>query len=738
MAEEFYAHTPPKGGGDWHKLIPHSTGVAEQARAFAGDTIIRDLAYWAGLLHDLGKFRKKFQDYLYACHTGQKAQKSPHAIWGATLYYWLFWKQQQHPERWKDLALIIAGHHAGLSDPSALATQMETLVNDEPETLRKLASHLTALPKHPYALPDLSEEIVGKTAREMAIRLAFSAVVDADYLNTEVHFSQRKSVARQGWPKIQELWKQVDAYEDAEQARQLAKGAPSPINQVRREIYDLSTQAALGAQGVYRLTAPTGGGKTRAGLAFALRHCFRWNLQRVIIAIPYTSIIDQNIAVYRDRLGEAAVLEHHSQVVVSDDEEENPERVRLQLATENWSAPVIVTTMVQLFDSLFANHPGRVRKLHHLIGSVIVLDEVQTLPPELLIPTLDALHELVARYKVTLVLSTATQPALDEIATFREMGGTEIIPSEAYRQHFDILQRARPIAYQYRPDSLQSDELVAELKQRDQVMVILNRRKDALSVLNAFGDGPSVFHLSSLLCIAHRRKILDKIKQRLREGQPVHLICTQVVEAGVDISFPSVWRAIGPFDRIIQAAGRCNRNGEFPLGEVTIFELAGGDFPKGFYRNATNITRDLLMEQGAECLTDPQQCQGYFATLFRLLRESLDERQIQPMREELRYRDVAAAYHLISRETIPVIVPYGEAMALLDAWRREPSRQAWRKLQPYIVSLFQHEVKRYGRNFLAPVDEESDLHYCIRQEEYDNLIGLGQLFNDPSDPIYVA
>lgn len=738
MAEEFYAHTPPKGGGDWHKLIPHSTEVADQAYAFCGDTIIADLAYWAGLLHDLGKFRKEFQDYLRACHLGQKPQKSPHAIWGATFYYWLFWTQQQHPERWKDLALIIAGHHAGLSDLGMLSTQMETIVTDGMETLRKLALYVSGLSKKAYPLPDLDEAIAGETAREMAIRLAFSAVVDADYLDTEKHFSLRKSVIRQGWPEIQELWKKVNDYEDAEHKRQLAKGPLSPINEVRREIYELSTQAALGPQGVYRLTAPTGGGKTRAGLAFALRHCDENKLKRVIIAIPYTSIIDQNISVYRERLGEEAVLEHHSQVVVSDEEEEDPDKKRLQLATENWAAPVIVTTTVQLFDSLFANHPSRVRKLHHLIGSVIILDEVQTLPPELLLPTLDALRELVKRYKVTLVLSTATQPALDEIATFREMGGTEIIPVKSYQRHFDVLQRARPITYQYRPDALQPDELAKELKQRHQVMVILNRRKDALSVLKEFGDGESVFHLSSLLCVAHRRKILKTIKKRLKDGEAVHLICTQVVEAGVDISFPSVWRAIGPFDRIIQAAGRCNRNGDFPMGEVTVFELVGGDFPKGFYKNATNVTRDLLVEQGAECLTDPQQCQAYFGTLFKLLRESLDERQIQPMREALRYRDVAAAYHLISGETVPVVVPYGEAVMLLDAWRREPNRQAWRALQPYIVSLFQHEVRRHGGSYLVPIDDNSDLQYCTHPSGYDKLIGLGHLFNDPSDPIYIV
>ena len=419
-------------------------------------------------------------------------------------------------------------------------------------------------------------------------------------------------------------------------------------------------------------------------------------------------------------------------------EEEDPDKKRLQLATENWAAPVVVTTTVQLFESLFANHPSRVRKLHHLIGSVIVLDEVQTLPPELLVPTLDALRELVARYKVTLVLSTATQPALDEIASFREMGGAEIIPEADYRRHFEVLQRSRPITYRYLPDALQSGELVAVLKQQQQVMVILNRRKDALKVLDAFGDGESVFHLSSLLCVAHRREILATIRERLREGKAVHLICTQVVEAGVDISFPAVWRAIGPFDRIIQAAGRCNRNGDFPLGEVTIFELAGGDFPPGFYKNATDITRDLLTERGAECVTDPQQCRAYFSALFKLLRESLDKKQIQPMREALRYRDVAAAYHIIDGDTIPVVVPYGKSMALLESWQREPNRQAWRALQPYIVSLFKHEVRRHGGSYLAPIGDNSDLHYCTHTSGYDKLIGLGHLFNDPSDAIYVV
>lgn len=739
MVEEFYAHTPPKPGGNWHRLDTHLEEVAKQARVFAGNTIIRDLAYWAGLLHDLGKYRMEFQSYLRACYVGQKPPKSPHAIWGAANCFWLFHVLQQHPERWKDLALIIAGHHAGLDEPGRLGIQLTALVNEESATLRALATHLEALPKQNYPFPDLPPILTSETARDLAIRLAFSAVVDADYLDTETHFSGIKSAAREGWPAIQDLWAKAKGLEEKVHKERTVGGASlSPINQVRREIYEFCDRAAAGPQGVYRLTAPTGGGKTRAGLAFALRHCVERGLQRVVVAIPYTSIIDQNIQVYRDLLGTDAVLEHHSQVAVADDEREDPAKLRLQLAMENWAAPVIVTTTVQLFDSLFANHPSRVRKLHHLVDSVIVLDEVQTLPSELLLPTLDVLRELVTHYRVTLVLSTATQPALEEIATFREIGGAEIIPEVDYLRHFDVLQRARPVSYTLRPDAIDATELVDELRRRHQVMVVLNRRKDALGVLQSFGEAPSVFHLSSLLCTAHRRRILETIRGRLKAGEPVHLICTQVVEAGVDISFPAVWRAMGPFDRLIQVAGRCNRNGEFPSGEVVIFELAGGGLPPGSYKQATAITRDLLLEQGAAGLSDPQLCRVYFSRLFSYLRESLDARRVQPLRAELRYRDVAHTYHLIGGDTIPIVVPYGDAMALLDIWRRHPTQRTWRKLQPYVVSLFQHEVTRFGAGHLVAVDKDSDLHYCIRKEEYDDLIGLGRLFNDPSDPIYVV
>lgn len=738
MPNEYYAHTPPKSGGNWHKLDTHSEAVAKQAWAFSGGTIICGLAYWAGLFHDLGKFREEFQAYLHACFAGQKPRKTPHAIWGAAFSYWLFWVQQQHPEQWKDLALIIAGHHAGLDEPGKLGSQLENLVNQEMATLQTLISHIPSLPSLAHPLPDLPSLLESDTARELAIRLAFSAVVDADYLDTEAHFADTNSAARQGWPAMPDLWERAKEIEQQVHEGRIAGGVElSPINQVRREIYQYCDQAAFGPQGVYRLTAPTGGGKTRAGLAFALRHCVEHGLQRVIVAIPYTSIIDQNIQVYRDLLGTDAVLEHHSQVVFADNEQEDSTELRLRLSTENWAAPVVVTTTVQLFDSLFANHPSRVRKLHHLIGSVIVLDEVQTLPPELLIPTLDVLRELVARYRVTLVLSTATQPALEEVATFRELGGTEIIPEADYKRHFDVLQRARPITYTLRPDVIAPDELAGELRRYQQVMVVLNRRKDALKVLRAFGNGPSLFHLSSLVCNAHRRRILEQVRNRLNEGKAVHLICTQVVETGVDISFPTVWRALGPFDRLIQVAGRCNRNGEFAVGDVVFFELVGGGLPKGFYKQATSITRDLLHDRGADCLTDPQQCRVYFSRLFSYLRESLDARRVQPLRAELRYRDVAKTYHLIDGDTIPVVVPYGDAMTLLDHWRRQPSQRAWRQLQPYVVSLFKHEVEHYGARYLMPVGKESDLYYCFRKEEYDDLIGLGQLFDDPSDAVYV-
>ncbi|HEY8341904.1 MAG TPA: CRISPR-associated endonuclease Cas3'', partial [Calditerricola sp.] len=473
----FYAHSPG-GSGQWQKLEEHLINVAEMARTFAASFGAADWAYLVGLLHDLGKCNPAFQEYLRAQHEGQNHPTVPHAIWGAALVYGL--ARRHGLDTWKELALPILGHHAGLEDAGVAATKLHDFWNqhaqDVVQALEKLkAAGLKLPPVRVFAGGDA-------TRRELAIRMVFSALVDADYLDTERHFDPEQAKLRGRGPALEELWRKLEA----DQQRILDES--TTVNRVRKEVYEACLRTASGAPGLYRLTVPTGGGKTRSGLAFALKHALANGLHRVIVAIPYTSIIDQTAQVYREILGDEAVLEHHSALEVPDDKTDSQDEklIRQRLATENWDAPLVVTTTVQLFESLFSNRPSKVRKLHRLSRAVILLDEVQSLPPELLRPTLEVLKLLATPveeggYGSTVVLCTATQPAFEESRWLEPLQGVtinEIVPQ--YPQHFKELKR---VNYTFRSQPLSWSELAGEIEALPQVLVVLNTRKDALALL---------------------------------------------------------------------------------------------------------------------------------------------------------------------------------------------------------------------------------------------------------------
>ncbi|HUU26628.1 MAG TPA: CRISPR-associated helicase Cas3' [archaeon] len=715
-----YVHTPGPSG-QWDTLDYHAKAVSDKARFFAKTFCAGDIAYLLGLWHDLGKINPNFQDYLKATAKELKHEKIPHAIWGAALAYFLLCKKKKLREEWKEIALPIAGHHVGLNSGGRIAQNLEDFINNNSKALNLLIEACKELPSPKFIFPNRQNPF----RRELLIRMLFSTLVDADYIITEQHFNPDLARFRGQWPTLETLCKlfmkrQREFLDEAD-------NNPTLVNLLRREVYENCLEAAENVPGLYRLTVPTGGGKTRSSLAFALRHGIKHGLRKVIVALPYTSIIDQTANVYRDILGKNSVLEHHSQVEIKDDEEQDPTHIITRLASENWDAPIIVTTTVQLFESLFANRTSRVRKLHNLAKSVIILDEVQTIPPELLKPTLDVLQSLVEDYGISLVLSTATQPALYDtpyLAEFRNLEIHEIVPN--YKEHFNQLKR---VNYDLRKGHFSWEDIAKEVRNHEQVMVILNTRKDALALLDALEDISDVFHLSALLCGANRRKILNIVKDKLLRGLPVRLISTQVVEAGVDIDFPVVYRAVGPLDRIVQAAGRCNREGTGKnLGQVVIFEPIKGGTPGGPYKKGIEQARLILQRHTPDDLHNPELYKEYFQRLFSDI--NLDIKNIQEQRESLDYPEVAKRYRLIEQDTVAVVVKYGKSEIILKEWIKKPCRKNWRKLQPYLVNLFIHEAQKFIAEGWLQKISEGLFHW---KGKYDKQRGIAEAVYDPSD-----
>lgn len=711
---EYYAHTP-NSRKEWHDLRAHLLEVARLAGDFAAQFGARDLGCAAGLLHDIGKFNPEFQEYLRACHDKRDpVKKVPHSVYGC-----YFCKE--------DLMFvrpIIAGHHAGIY----AMREMEELLSrhrTKAEEIMKLAGDFISNELRPAKLP--KNILTNWSAQEVVLRFLFSCLVDADSKSTAIHDKTEPAEppARPSITKCAEYFqtKYESKFNDAE---------PTELNRIRREIYEKCREKAKQPSGVFRLTAPTGSGKTYALMAFALEHAKKNGLERVVVALPYTSIIDQNAKVYRDYLPEEALLEHHSGVEIDPTEEDSAEQSRRwREAASTWEHPVVITTTVQLFESLFSNKRSRCRKLHNLTNSVIVLDEAQTLPPHLLEPTVDLLSTLVDHFGVTVVLSTATQPALGPGSSLRVKlkEPAEILDNPA--QYFRDLER---VTYQFDDRETTWKELAEDIRKEPRILVVLNRKRDAVNLWKELKD-LEPYHLSGLLCPAHRKEKLAEIKPKLKNGQKCCVISTQVVEAGVDLDFPVVYRAFGPLDRIVQAAGRCNREGKPQKGLVRVFLPSEGGAPRGEYGHAMDAARIVLRQPGAN-LHDPELYEKFFKAFYRGINP--DRNNIQDRRKQLDYPTVNDSYQFIEKTYTVVIQDYPKEgspvpgiLARVHA-KGHISRDDWQELQQYAVSLRRYNYEKLFQK--QDIIQDSILGIdLLRKGIYDSDLGVGE--PDVMDPM---
>ncbi len=730
---KYMAHTRNEDGKR-HDLVEHLQSVAHQAEQFAIPLHARELAYYLGLWHDLGKFHPDFQQYLLDAEAGKKRRGPDHKAAGVRLAL-------EH--RLDPLMLVLQGHHGGLQDFSNLHRWYEQRKSKTNEALSLAKAELDFAPLESLTFPDFVRRDAPRSA-EFFLRMVFSALVDADFLDTESHFNPEKTAQRGSEVDMSVLWERFLKNQQVLLAN--PKSGDTKVNRIRREIYDACLEAAAQSPGFFWLTVPTGGGKTRSGMAFALRHAQEHNLRRIVVVVPYITITQQTAQTYRDIFEQPdedtlVVLEHHSSVIEPEDEEEryNPKIIRQRLASENWDAPIIVTTTVQFFESIFANSTSRCRKLHRLAQSVIILDEAQSLPVHLLDPMLDALRELCTHYGSTVVLSTATQPDFEVYRPFRELPTREIVPQP--ERYFQDLKR---VEYTWRVDTPLSWETVANLMRAEtQALAICNTKRDALNLFAALDDA-NALHLSTLLCGKHRTKVIEEIKERLRAGAPCRVVATQVVEAGVDVDFPLVLRAIGPLDSLMQAAGRANRegtlkhNGKPVPGRVIIFKPADGGLPPGTYERAAQTTLAML-RAGRLDMHDPNVTRQYFRKLYQTEDdEAIRGKRIQEERSRFDYIAVAKDFKMITDDTVNVVITtYGseseqkEVQAILERLHAGAplTRKTARKLQPYVVTVPRYKLNKYfEQGFLFPNDPEGlapDLWEWIGK--YDPICGLSEV-----------
>ena len=714
---------PPLAHSGGHLLATHLHKVADLAKEFArthGSVCASsDWAYLAGLWHDLGKYRPGFQRYLKLSDNenahieGRVAgREKTHSIAGALWALRSF--KESHGKGGelaaRTLAYLIASYHAGLYDwDGGLKVRLA-----DADSHVELQEALAALPPADVLStggfsPSLQDLPGGIAGYALWVRLMFSCLVDADFLDTEEHFDSAKTQRRQGFPGLTAM---LDVFDNF-MAVKAAQATPGIVNTLRARILQQCRDKADLPPGFFSLTVPTGGGKTLSSLAFALRHALQAPAgieRRIIYAIPYTSIIEQTADQFRQAfaaLGNEVLIEHHSQAE-SDDRQET---ARSRLACENWDAPLIVTTNVQLFESMFAAKTSRCRKLHRLVNSVIVLDEAQLLPPEFLQPILDALKLLVAHYGVTVVFCTATQPALSKTEYFDKSKGLdgiasvrEIIddPDELYRQ-LDRVQVELPADWST-PTAWA--DLAERVTQEDCVLVIVGTRKAAREMHSLLPEG--TLHLSALMCGAHRSDEIKKIKQRLSDkrggtdSRPLRVVATNLVEAGVDLDFPVVYRALAGLDSIAQAAGRCNREGRLAnKGRVVVF-VPPENPPKGLPAQGAAVCKSLLHDRPENPL-ERSLFERYFKRLYYDC--DLDAKGIRKLltadRElAVNFRTAAELFQLIEdRDSALVVVRYEDRRDDIEKWlaslaSQGPERWLMRKLQRLTVSIPQRDAIR--------------------------------------------
>lgn len=748
---DYLSHTPARSGRIG-LLQEHLESVARRAGEFAALFDADQEARIAGLLHDLGKYSDLFQARLRGEVSGLDHWSI--GAWAALTYY----KTSAIAA-----ALAIEGHHTGLG-----SAQKESLATLEPEKLKtghplglktpgepiqelmsRLEAELGGLPiGSPISTVDFADFSTAPAQAMFSSRMLFSALVDADFIETEAHFQSQSPTSktyRDEGPSLdpEQALYQLQRYLGA--LREQSTNASKEVDQVRQKLMASCLRGAGREVGLYTLTAPTGTGKTLSSLAFALKHAVTHNLRRVVVVLPFLSLIEQTVGVFREvfaDMPESFVLEDHSLAAEDSGETESDvdrHRQQTRMLAENWDAPIVVTTGVRFLESLFANRPGACRKLHNLSNAVIIMDEVQTLPLNVTIPTLATLSHLSQRFRSTIVFSTATQPAFDHLNTeTRKYASSGWSPQEISADPDRMFKVMKRTLISVILEPLADWKALADRSADDsQVMFIVNLKRHAYDLLNELSnmDRKRLSHLSTNMCPEHRRHVLATVRKRLETGEPCCLVSTQCVEAGVDIDFPAVYRAMAPMDSIVQAAGRCNRNGRNPVGTVHVFSPPAdgqGAYPSGFYQQAAGVTELVLKNRSATEIdtADLELFAEYYRTLYSFARPQDLGRDLQEAIRRRDFKETARLYRIIPHATLSVLVPYDtEAYwSLRQEAETHGINAKWiRRARAHSVGVYQTKsdlpvLERVNVRFTG--EEARDWAILTDTSLYDDLLGL--------------
>lgn len=687
----------------------HQRGVSALASQFAQSF---DMAEWGrilGLLHDIGKERTAFQQHIlkesgYSPDTTVEGNYD-HAYVGGLIF------SDKYPQA-RIFSNIIMGHHRGLYDHGDWAEILKRTI--PPEVTIPTKTEPLTLPKKNFTKEDIHH----------LVRMLYSCLVDADYLDTEHFMLPEQSRLRGSKSTMSELCLMLEAYLD-----KLNNMVPdSDVNRVRKYVQQCCRDNSHDTIDYYSLTVPTGGGKTLASILWALRHAVKNDLRRIIIAIPYTSIIVQTAATLKSIFGDDNVLEHHADVEYNDNDSQEVTQ-QLQLATENWDYPIIVTTNVRFFESLFSNKPSQCRKLHNIAKSVVIFDEVQTLPLEFLQPIINTFKSLKNIFGTSLLFTTASQPILDgtieganRLNTFKALPHVhEIIPTDA--QLHDKLRRVELVIN----NNAQSyDDIANEIARHDRVLCIVNTRRDAKEVFERLPHEGLTLHLSRMMYPAHVRETIETIKLALKDDRHriIRVVATQLIEAGVDIDFPVVYRQEAGLDSILQAAGRCNREGKSDIGTTHVFSLRQEhQLPPGYISQANNARLNMI---GQYDWFAPQTMKAYFEQLIART-DSFDKKQIASLLYnplEMQFQEAASVFRLIEDQTISIFINCDDSARLVEHLIEQgPSYYVLKKLSQYAVSVRTRDFQ--ALNEAGALIEPYQGIYVLQEESmYDNKVGL--------------